>query len=230
MDIEAIRNAFCKGGIAISQNGVTAFYNYKERWLAQSFFDKSYDIFKKLLKSCEEFRISYVKGRVFKLEFINNINGQAIILFPPISPEISIEELEEILNDIPDRLNEDLIEFFIGVDLDDDDEVLDAFREFLRYEENNKDKVIFLPLILRWKSIVDKGVEFADMCGFSLDIDNSDGVDCFGSITLILPEETHSTILVGKSKKLFEEIIDLSSGIDLELNIAEGFLYLTFYV
>lgn len=231
MDIEGIRNAFSKGGIAVTHNGIIVTYTYKERWVDQSFYDNNREVFLELLEASDRISIECVLGRVIKFVFHNDFTGQEMVFYPPLDEEISLKELEDILMSSRNEEKEaEFCEFFYGTDLENDDEVLSKLREFFNRErEKRKTNIVNLPAMIRWKTVSRLATGLANALGFRCEVLEPEP-EFDGSVTVFFPEKFDKKIVItGKLKEWLEEIVRTGSSVDIECNINDGFLNLTFY-
>jgi len=231
LNIEEIREVFSKGGIAITQSGFYVTYTFKERWVDQSIFDDKRRVFLELLEASDRVSIECVLGRVIKFVFHNDFAGQEMIFYPPLTEEISLKELEVILQSSRNEEAEtEFCEFFYGTDLDNDDEVLEKLREFFNRErEKHKTNIVSLPAVNRWKTVHRLSLGFANSLGFRSEVLDPDyGFD--GAVTVFFPEKLEKKVVIsGKLKEWLEELVRTGSGVDIECNVNDGFLNLTFY-
>lgn len=232
MNVEEIRNAFSKGGVIITHEGIVVTYTFKERWLDQSFFDDSRRVLLELLESSDKLIIECAIGKIMKFVFHNDLSGQEMVFYPPVSEELSLKDLKDILqNSRDDAAETEFYEFFYGVDLDDKDEVLDKLRElFERKQESTKTNIVSLPARVRWKTMSKLAVGFANSLGFRYEILEPDFNDFDGAVTVYFPDNMDGKIVIEKEPKLsLEKIIDTGSVTEIECNINNGFLNLVFY-
>lgn len=230
MDVNDIRNCFSKGSVTISPRGISVFYTFKERWVSQSIFDDSIDVFRGLLKSCDVFGIDRSVGKFVKFLFYSESLGECeTVFYNPTENEVSLEELQEIA--IDSERGKEHAEFFIGVDLDNDDEVLARISEWVSLvNARNKSNIeAFMPKN-KWRKMKSDAEEVARILGCAVECNEPSG-DYGGDFTMCFAEESPSSIRIqGEEKKKLEEFIEDYDGISIELYVNEGFLNISFFL
>lgn len=237
MDIREIRNTFDKGGIAVTQAGVMVFYTFKEGCISQGIFDRDEKcVFLELLKGSDKFSIEYIYGKVFKLNFYKTINGQVSFFYPPISKEISTQEFSKILDEISEKceVDKEFIDAFSEIDLSDEDAVWDKLREIAeRDEEKHKTNISRLPVVARWNCINKSVTNLANFLDCDCEVFEPHfrlDYEFEGSITIDLTGKMEKPLVIlGNLKKQLVEIIECSSGVEIECDVSDGWFNLTFY-
>lgn len=230
MNVDGIRNAFSKGSVAITHDGILVFYTHKDSWVSQSIFNDNMRVFQDLVSHCDGLIIKVIKGEMVKLGFGYILDNQDTVFYSPVEREVSIDELRNVANDINNGDNAGFFDFFMGVDLDDNDAILEKLRDFfVQRESERKTNMVDIPRLIRWRKVHRLAVGFANLAGFSCETSEpGDGFD--GSVTIQFPEEFDKPITIsGNLKKSLEELLDASSGVGIECNIPDGFLDMTFY-
>lgn len=233
--IEKIRSTFSKGNIVISDKGVTVLYTYKDRWITQEITSEFRAVFADLLRNSDELLITHKTGKFAKLHFHAVFDSKTPVIFQPIEEEMSIEEIREIIDssredpEVQEAENQ-FFEFFMGVDLEDDDAVFEKLREWVnKVDEERKTNVRNLSAAMRWKTILNKATLLAGIldCGCEV-FENSNDYD--GSVTLFIPQDDSKiTRVFGKSKDLFAGLLESSIVTSIEISVMDGYINITFY-
>ena len=219
MEIGGIRETFSKGTVLLSSDGVTVFYTFTERWVSQSVSGKSLGVFQNLIDSCDKFGIEYRTDKFIKFVFSRENDGQSVVFFQPLSEEVSIEELQAIAQET--EPSEDFIEFFDGVDLDDEDEVFQKLLEWMRLNEPEKDET----KRFGWQGFCDRAMKLARFCSCTCEVSEPE------SIELQFPEGRQRAFgIEGEEKENLGELVQACSNIGIEGYVPDGFLNITFYV
>lgn len=232
MNIDGIREAFSKAMVAFTENGIVVSYTFKDDWLEESFFDEKREVFLSLLEQSDVLVVEYVHDKAIRLVFRNNLNGQEIIIYPPISKEVTFAELEELFSSEECVRREiELCDLFRDVDLTNKSDVVGKMKEIADSFESKDASVISMPAISRWKRIRSLAIEFANSLHMDYDVFAPGDDDFDGSITIFFPMNVRNKVVIeGKVKSCVEDTVRHSSGIDIECNIVEGFFNITFYV
>jgi len=234
LDVNDIREAFSKAQTVITDRGISIIYSYKDGWIDQEFADDKKSVLLKLIRMSDWVNISFIKGRMFKFVFHNNIDGQETVIYAPVKEENSLFGLENIFDaiefgDVDVRLHDEFLEFFDGCDLDDSDDVLDRFTKLIEAEEARRPNIIKIETIKRFSDFAKVAKKFADSVGLRCELSKPDS-DFEGSATLFF--ETHankSICLKGKQKDLFEQLVEMSPVVMFECAITEGYANFSFY-
>lgn len=220
--INSIRNTFSKGSIVIGDKSVSVIYADQD-WVTQSIDGKHKTVLSGLLESSERFTIRIKKGNSIKLGFISGMDSQKVIYYSPLEKEISKEKIEELIKSM--EPSKEFIEFFDGVNMQDEDVVLDKMSEWVnKVSEKWKRKVRNIDKLRGWPIIKEKALKFANANGCQTEIlDPNDIFD--GSINIQIPEVfTRSLVFVDKNKNDLIELVDLCEEVGMEMNPKEGYL------
>ena len=230
MILDNIRRVFSKGNIVLSPEGISVIYTHKDGWVTQSLSvtPEEYDwkqTILGLLEKSERFGISYRAGKFVKFLFENHGVCEEYVLYPPLDHEVSLEEFLASIEDEP--MNEEFFDFFLGVDLSDDDEVI---QKFLEYCDSFKYDGLFIGNTRRWLDYRKAVVEFAMALGAEVEVFEPDA-EFSGAVEIRFPEEIRKTIWFSeKSTGELQKIITDSSEMCIECNVSDGFLNITFYI
>ena len=220
--INEIRNAFSKGSIVVSQRGIEVFYTYKGQWFSQSIDNPR--IFGNLLDSSDGFVIDYRAGRFIRFVFENVDDSRQVVFYSPLVSEVSVEELQEIL-EREGNVSDEFIEFFMGTDLDDEESIAERFLDWIkRYDEEIDESIVNLSDVRKREAM--RG--FCDkLAGFlSCGIDYTP--DCF---ELFLPQKTRGFCRVSNDMKdVLRNLLFTCSMVSIEGDVDTGILNIGFFV
>lgn len=222
--IEAIRQAFDKGNIIISKHGISVFYNLKNRCISQSVFGNDYTVFCKLVGISDSLSFERIKGRFVKINFRFEIDNQETVFYNPVNEEVSIEELNDILSSSVEPDDDGFLGFFFGVDLDDDNAVIQRFREYLDSKKTTDTIVDFLKYS-KWSDFYKRASTVFNSLSLEYEVLEPD-TDFDGCVIFELPQNlSMSKNCLG----ILASLLSVSDGIDIETDINEGFLNISFY-
>lgn len=232
VSIDNIRQAFSKGSIAITGSGISIFYQNKDQWVTQEIRADSIGVISEMLSKFDRMVIQCIAGKMIKISFIKSLDGQEMVLYPPIEEEMSIDELRDLmeLSDDPsvEQSRDEFFNFFIGTCLDDHDEVLEKVREFIEIKSGNSNAVSG-PVIDRWRELQQCVLSFAGCFGFDSECCDPKG-QSNGYVEVFYPDGYDKPIRVsGKSKELLLQALHVCQLLSLEFDVADGFLNMIFF-
>lgn len=240
MGIEEIRGFFPMGSITISERGISAIYTLNDDveygWqFDDGVFDETGDKqkFLGLLELTDKLGFSCVKGKHIKIVFYHRLDGQNPVVYPPLKRRVSIEEFMESARQCSRSTNEDdeeFVEFFSGTDLDDVDEVMDKFREWVDFKGliPEKGKVYNVDDISRWKELKRLVFNAGKSLACEYDIMELDGAGN-ATIEMILPEGYPGMMWI-ESLSDFKQAVGTSSGISFNGDVKLGEIGIVFYL
>ena len=173
MKYSDLRKSFAKCGLSVTERGISlVFPRYDpERWITQSIDDEDFKnkgIFVSLLNGCDSVSLSIHPGNSTFFSFNMKMALEADLVFQPLKPEMSHEELENLFVKLANNgeYSEEFLDVFKDVDLYDQDSVIEGFEEVSWLK---KQTVPYnLQGKMRWESIVKSARNFADSCGFGI--------------------------------------------------------------
>lgn len=225
MKVDDIRQVFSKASIVLRPEGISALYTYKDGWVTQSVCTDGMGILYNLVKSSDRLGISYKAGNFVRFSFRGSIGGKDIVFYQPLSPEVSVRGLLDTIKTEESYEDSEFLDFFMGVDLESDDEIIQRFNEWVDLHTPK----VFTLKTRKWQEYKQKIFDFAANNACECKVLEPD-YESSGSVEVQFPEGMQKTIwLFGKSLHEFLEIIEESQEICIECNVVEGFLNITFF-
>ena len=187
-----VRKGFSKSLIALSDGKVSVRYfsTPENRWATQSFDNdngNSKAVFETLLSNSDELgiTISPESGVVFDFMVNEKSDSPEVYLYYPTSHNLTEREYEEFLKSRGgySQAYEQFAKRFDGVDMEDDEAVLEVISELIS-ERREDDGIIDFEGISRWGNLYPMTRDFAEEFGFGLLDANPPDSDCEGFVTL----------------------------------------------
>lgn len=228
MNVDTIRNVFSKGVIATYNSGVIIYYNYKERWISQTISENRKEELLGIINNCTRIGIEYKAGSYVRLIFQGNCFDD-IGIYQPLEEEISLEELNAIVDSYEDTPA--AIEFFSSFteDMLDEQTIMERFSEYMSSIREDSDRIPEISDIYRWNKIYEISSALSSVLGCELEYEPPDDVGD-GYCEVQFPEECKSTKWIsGGLKDAFYTLVSLCSVVEIECLVTDGFLNISFY-
>lgn len=234
-DITKIREAFDKASIAVTKDGISAYFNQMNNsgWVTQEIDGDTMNIVRELAFSSDNIVFQCVKGKLVRMTFSVKTNVEKPILYPHMKDENDIRPFLDEIEKYEPHPDKEFLGFFIGADLSDEKDLMGRLGEYFsakREQYYAEHRVTEIPKVMRWRELRKNVLGFARLLGVEA-IEQEPDCEFEGAMTVYMPENTEEPVKVsGKLKEFFVKALDLCEEYEIECNIEKGFYNLVFYV
>jgi len=224
VSIQGIREIFSKASVSFSRTGIAVYYTYDERWVSQSISDERKRMLSALISKSDEFHIDCVNGKFVRFLFCHGYEGMDFAFYCPVEKEVSLEELKRLVREAQEtEQSERFFSFMSDVNTNERSEIMRKLSEWISEVDGNQEtrygsRAIWE--IKRLATILCRKFK----CEYNL---INPSFDFDGCVEIQFPAGMR-TKLIGENKDIFNKLVDISSDVDIECLISEGYLNITF--
>lgn len=237
-EVRRIRECFSRGNIVLNPSGISVVYT-ELPWVTQCFdvdFQNTFETFREIVNSSQYISMSINPGKSITYNFRIPDMFDDTIMYPQLTHELSLEELETIYEEMRNESegNSDLFQFFDGADFSDDSDIADRLREFIAFDSNkHQSNVVNLPVVFRFGKLKES-IQVLQRHGFP-DIEISepefrDDIEPTGFVSICFDPDVKSiTFFMDENMREFQKMCGIARSMDIEANIEDGFSSITFF-
>ena len=230
MKFNEIREAFPRCGVTVSQDGVSLVFKMcsPPRWINESIDDdifKNIGVFRNLVYQSKAIHIKMCPGDYVGFLFGIPMPNDTDLIFQPLEKQRTVEEENQIISDIISNrpVNQDFLDSFHDVNLENESEVFNAFVEFSK--KTDKGVLLSLDSIKQWEILKEASAGFIKSAKFgevSIEPPSKD-ID-FGTVEFYMEAiEPKIISIYQKNMEDFRKMVFAASGFDISSNIEPGF-------
>lgn len=247
MYLSRVRETFEKASVILSNNRLSIhFARVGDLFIDQSIADDlGYKeatgckmVFESMIRNSDAVILTVMPSGQFRMDFTGNgeANDGNTLWYLPLSPEITLEELEEQYRAYmatPHALEfgSRLVEFFQGVDKKNEDEVGDRLIEWISVLRGPaQDLPVPEDRASKWDDLYGFSREFYSKIVLgSMETEEPDGEDMFGCVRFAVDAQKQITwTLKGKAKDLFFDMVHASDSVNIRVgDDGKSMTYLT---
>lgn len=229
IDINGIRRAFSKGALVFDNDKSIVMYTLTDRFTHQFFDSEEKEILYGIVEACEKMSIKIKQGDLIKFTFYIDGNLDTTIYFSSLEEDMTPEEVQ---NKIIENYNpsEEFTKFMSDVDLGNEDIARKKLKEWVSIiNEANKRKVRPVSALRKYPHVVKLARKLSNVLVSTIVLTDPDDLQD-GNVMFEVSEDLKRPIWLEKeNKKLFAEIIGISSAVEFEMSPGKGYLNMYFY-
>lgn len=205
------------------------FYTYTDDWLTQSLSDECLCVMRSLVDKSEFVAIS-LKDSILRISFRVDTCIKQTVFAPPVTKEMSLDELLCVMQSNPVNVSDSAMEFLIDADGCNDYELFNKTVDFLRSTmDKNNTAIVGIQSMVRWKQMRNACDRFSRLIGLGCSV-SEPGEYSDGEYEMYLPDDFSGSITISDiSLDLLKEILSVCSVFAIDCNIPDGVVNITFY-
>lgn len=229
IDINGIRRAFSKGALVFDNDKNIVMYTLTDRFTHQFFDSEEKEILYGIVEACKKMSITIKHGDLIKFTFYIDGNFDNTIFFSSLEEDMTPEEIQ---NKIIENYNpsEEFTKFMSDVDLENEDAAREKLKEWVSIiNEANKRKVRPVSALRKYPHIVKLSRKLSNVLASTVVFTEPDDLQD-GNVLFEVSEDLKKPILLDKeNKKMFAEMVNISSAVEFEMSPGKGYLNMYFY-